>query len=178
MKCRLEVATWPSQSKITSPTHKIFKNRPCAVIVYIIWPSAFFFKQLYHRCLRLSLCWLGILFFSLSAFLSEASTPMDYPTNHQSFCNSWEDESACWITSRACWCLFFYSPSRAAPGSGPNPPISSSTLCHLSVQATPQQQLAQAVFWSLLKAEGERLQAQMVFLYIGLSVCLSVIGQV
>lgn len=83
--------------------------------------------------------------------LSEASTPVDYPTNHQSFCNSWEDESACWITSRACWCLFFYSPSRAAPGWGPNPPISSSTLCHLSVQATPRQRLAQAAFWSLLK---------------------------
>lgn len=48
--------------------------------------------------------------------LSKASTPLDYPTNHQSFCNSWEDESACWITSRACWCLFFYSPSRVAPG--------------------------------------------------------------
>lgn len=110
--------------------------------------------------------------------LSEASTPVDYPTNHQSFCNSWEDESACWITSRACWCLFFCSPSRAAPGWGPESPISSSTLCHLAVQATPQQRLAQTMFWSLLKAEGEQLQAQMVFLYIGLSVCLSVIRQV
>jgi len=48
--------------------------------------------------------------------LSEASMPVDYPTYHQSFCNSWEDESACWITSRACWCLFFCYPSRAAPG--------------------------------------------------------------
>lgn len=63
--------------------------------------------------------------------LSGASTPVDYPTNHQSFRNSWEDESACWITSRACWCLFFYSPSRAAPGWGLNPP-SHHPLCAIS----------------------------------------------
>lgn len=38
--------------------------------------------------------------------LSEASMLLDYPTNQQSFRNSWEDESACWISSRACRRLF------------------------------------------------------------------------
>lgn len=109
--------------------------------------------------------------------LSEASTPVDYPTNHQSFCNSWEDESACWITSRACWCLFFYSPSRAAPGWGPNP-SSRHPLCAISRPgphpSSDWHRRRSEAFWRL---KGEQLQAQMVFLYIGQSVCLSVMRQ-
>lgn len=41
--------------------------------------------------------------------LSGAFMLLEYPTNQQSFCNSWEDENACWISSRACWCLFSYT---------------------------------------------------------------------
>lgn len=41
--------------------------------------------------------------------LSGASMLLDYPTNQQSFRNSWQDESACWISSRACWCLLSYT---------------------------------------------------------------------
>lgn len=106
--------------------------------------------------------------------LSEASTPLDYPTNHQSFRNSWEDESACWITSRACWCLLFYSPSRVAPGWDPSAP-SRHPLCAISrSRPHPSSDWHRQCSEAFLKAEGEQLQAQMVFLYIGLSVCLSV----
>jgi len=160
---------------MTSPTHKIFKTRPFAVIVYTILAEfSLFYKQPFLRCLRLSLCCLGKPFFSLPSFLwrqlSEASTPVDYPTNHQSFCNSWEDERACWITSRACWFLFFYSPSRAAPGWGAPP--SHHPLCAIALSGPRP-----SSDWHRQCSE-VKLQAQMVFLYIGPSVCLSVVRQV
>lgn len=41
--------------------------------------------------------------------LSGASMLLDYPTNQQSFRNSWENESACWISSRPCWGLLSYT---------------------------------------------------------------------
>lgn len=54
--------------------------------------------------------------------LSEASMPVDYPTNHQSFCNSWEDESACWITSKPLLVLLLLHPfqSGSRPGLPPH----------------------------------------------------------
>lgn len=109
--------------------------------------------------------------------LSKASTPLDYPTNHQSFCNSWEDESACWITSRSCWCLFFYSPSRVAPSFDLSPP-SRHPLCAIT-RSRPRpssdwhMQLSEAIWgWRGASAGPEH------FPYIRLPVCLSAIHQV
>lgn len=107
-RCSNDSSKCTRKSKIASPTHKI--SSPYALIVYII---------LYY------IYWLGWLFslgtvpsvpktliVPLSSFISHmwrqlsgVSMLLDYPTNQQSFCNSWVDESTCWIYSRACWCL-------------------------------------------------------------------------
>lgn len=91
------------------------QNKPssCFNCLHQLAGMALFFKELYRRRLRLSLCRFAVL---LSPFdshmwrqLSGVSMPLDYPTNQQSFRNSWEDESACWSSSRVYWCLLSYT---------------------------------------------------------------------
>lgn len=90
--------------------------------------------------------------------LSKVSTLVDYPANQQSFCNSWEDESSCWITSRACWCLFFCLPSRTAPGWASNP--TSHHPRRASSPSTPlpgsDWQKQRLEFWSFVKVSNWR----------------------
>lgn len=90
--------------------------------------------------------------------LSKVSTLVDYPANQQSFCNSWEDESSCWITSRACWCFFFCLPSRTAPGWASNP--TSHHPRRASSPSTPlpgsDWQKQRLEFWSFVKVSNWR----------------------
>lgn len=173
-------AAWNSQSKITSPTHGIFKIPVlCFNCLHNLADFRLFFKQLLHHWIRRPLCWYYSFLFLPHMWrqLSKASTLLDYPTNHQSFCNSWEDESACWIPSRACWCLFFFSPSRAAPGWGPESPhliihfVPSLGPGHTPA-ATGNRQSSEA-FWGL--GGGGNCRPRWFFLSIGLSFCLSVL---
>lgn len=70
------------------------QNKPslCFNCLHQLAGTALFFKELYRRRLRPSLCLFAVL---LAPFLSHmwrqlsgASMLLDYPTNQQSFCNS------------------------------------------------------------------------------------------
>lgn len=166
-------------------THRIFTGQALCCNCLHNFGSAFFFKRLYIRCLRLSLCWSGytILF---SSFLTCGGSYLKRPRR--------------WIIPLTTNPFATVERMRAPVGSPPGPAGASSStplpeqlqagwglrIPHLIIHSvpslgpghTPAATGTRRVLKPSKGWRGEKLQAQMVFFYIGPSVCLSVIRQV